>query len=63
MVVAAGSAIAARASAQTAATPAPVPPANPDFAQQARDSVQRNHDALAKFDIPMATEPAFQFKA
>ncbi len=51
------SAVAANALAQA-------PAAGPtDFAKQARDGVQRNADALAKFDIPFSTEPAFQFKA
>ncbi len=61
LVVAAttGSAIAARAlaaqaQAQTGAA---------DYAKLARDGVQRNGDTLAKFAIPMATEPPFRFKA
>jgi hypothetical protein len=29
----------------------------------ARQSHRENSDALAKFDIPMSLEPAFQFKA
>jgi hypothetical protein len=68
VIAAAGSAFAANAAAQSApTTPGPVtvtvPPATPDFAKQARDNVQSNAAALAKFAIPMATEPAFQFKA
>lgn len=39
----------------------PAPPAG-DATQQARDAWQRNAETLAKFEIPMATEPAFQFK-
>jgi hypothetical protein len=39
----------------------PAPPAG-DATQQARDAWQRNSETLAKFEIPMATEPAFQFK-
>ncbi|HEY4087386.1 MAG TPA: hypothetical protein VGM43_15685 [Bryobacteraceae bacterium] len=60
LVVAAGSVAAAAAFAQT-------PPSQPqgarDFAKEARDNVQHNGETLAKFGIPMATEPAFQFKA
>ncbi len=37
--------------------------ADTDFAKAARDSVQSNMDALAKFSLPISTEPAFQFKA
>jgi hypothetical protein len=55
VIAAAGSVVAVNASAQTA-------PAQ-DFAKQARDRVQANADTLAKFEIPMSTEPAFQFKA
>lgn len=58
LVVATGSLAAARALAQSAPQPTVA-----DFAQQARDNVQRNGDALAKFAIPMSVEPAFQFKA
>lgn len=43
------------ASAQTA-------PAQPDLAKATREQNQRAGDVLAKFDIPLATEPAFQFK-
>jgi hypothetical protein len=35
----------------------------PDFAKQAHDNLQRNADTLAKFALPISTEPAFQFKA
>jgi len=35
----------------------------PDFDSAARDSHKQNSEALAKFDIPMSLEPAFQFKA
>jgi hypothetical protein len=35
----------------------------PDFDGAARESHKQNSDALAKFDIPMSLEPAFQFKA
>jgi hypothetical protein len=40
------------------------PPATPqDELQAARDRVQANSAALATQEVPMATEPAFQFKA
>ena len=56
----AGSAVAATARAQSAAQGTT---AVPDFAKQAHDNLTRNADTLAKFAVPMATEPAFQFKA
>ena len=54
--VAAGS-LAGTAAAQTAS-----PPAATDLNQQARESNKRISDTLSKFEIPVATEPAFQFK-
>jgi hypothetical protein len=60
LVMAAGSVATATALAQT-------PPSQPqgarDFAKEARDNVQHNGETLARFGIPMAVEPAFQFKA
>jgi hypothetical protein len=41
-----------------AQTPAPADPL-----QAAKDRIKAISDALAKEQIPMATEPAFQFKA
>ena len=38
-------------------------PAAVDEVQAARDRIKANADALAKVELPMATEPAFQFKA
>ena len=38
------------------------PPAAPDDLQAARDRLQANARALSAAPIPMATEPAFQFK-
>lgn len=35
----------------------------PDFAKTIRDAQKRNSDTLSKFEVPIATEPAFQFKA
>lgn len=60
LVVAAGSAAAAKVLAQT---PASQPQGVRDFAKEAHDNVQRNGETLAQFGIPIATEPAFQFKA
>jgi hypothetical protein len=34
-----------------------------DLEKVIHDANQRNSEALAKFEIPIATEPAFQFKA
>jgi hypothetical protein len=41
-----------------AQTPAPADPL-----QAAKDRIKATSDALAKEQVPMATEPAFQFKA
>ena len=48
-----------------AQTPAAQTPAAPpeDLLQAARDRNQANARALAAEPVPMATEPAFQFKA
>jgi hypothetical protein len=60
MVAAAGSAVASKAFSQsTSRVGAPLP----DAAKQALDAVSRNADTLAKFPVPISTEPAFQFKA
>ncbi|MES1262172.1 MAG: hypothetical protein ABUS49_10585 [Acidobacteriota bacterium] len=55
--LAAGSALAVKSSAQTP------PAANADTAQAVREGNRRNSELLAKFDVPAATEPAFQFRA
>jgi hypothetical protein len=60
VVATAGSIAAVKALAQS--SPA-VPGAARDFGKEAHDAVQRNGEALTKFEIPMSTEPAFQFKA
>jgi hypothetical protein len=52
--------------AALAQTPATAPPAATpadDLLQAARDRNQANARALAAEPVPMATEPAFQFKA
>jgi hypothetical protein len=48
--------------------PAPPLPQNPppspdDELKAARDSIRQNSDQLAKFPLPMSTEPAAHFKA
>jgi hypothetical protein len=49
-------ALAAAQTEQPAAAPA-------SELQTARERLKANSDLLAKQDVPMATEPAFQFKA
>ena len=46
----------------TRALPAQAPPAD-DLDALARSQSRANSETLAKVKIPMATEPAFQFKA
>ncbi len=43
---------------------APSTPSSPDAElKAARDRLRENAEALARREIPMVTEPAFQFKA
>jgi hypothetical protein len=51
------------ATALSAQQTQPAPPAAPDDLQIARDRLKANAAALAATPLPMATEPAFQFKA
>ena len=52
------------ATALSAQQTPPTPPAAPDdLLQTARDRLKANAAALAAVPVPMATEPAFQFKA
>ena len=53
----------ALAQTPAAAPPAAAPPGTDDLLQAARDRNQANARALAAEPVPMATEPAFQFKA
>ncbi len=51
-----------------AQTPAPPVPQNPalspdDELKAARDAIRQNSEQLAKFPLPMSTEPAVHFKA
>ena len=34
-----------------------------DLNATAKEQIRKNSEILAKFDLPMSTEPAFQFKA
>lgn len=50
--------------AALAQTPNPPPPQNADDeVQAARSQIRQNAQQLAQFPLPMATEPATQFKA
>jgi hypothetical protein len=56
--------VSATAMAAQQPQPAPAPATAPDNdLKAARDRLQANAAALAGTPIPMATEPAFQFKA
>ena len=56
--------LAAALLAPAAAAQTPSPPQTPaDPVQAGRDRIKANGEILAKVDIPMTTEPAFQFKA
>ena len=41
----------------------PIPAAGSDLYNKAREGKRTAAEELAKFELPMATEPAFQFKA
>lgn len=47
----------------TSAALAQTPPTPQADLQTARDQVKANIAALAEIEVPMSTEPAFQFKA
>jgi hypothetical protein len=51
----------ARAAAQALAQTPETPP-NPDKLAAAREENRRSAENLAKFEIPMSTEPAFIFR-
>ncbi len=42
--------------------PSATPESEEELLKAGRESVRRNAEALAKYPLPMATEPAFQFK-
>jgi hypothetical protein len=50
-------------STSAAAHAAQAPGPTEDLSTAAAEQVRKNSEALAKFDLPMSTEPAFQFKA
>ena len=50
-------------SAPLVAAIAQAPATAQDLDNAARESHKQNSEALAKFEIPMSLEPAFQFKA
>jgi hypothetical protein len=52
VIAAAAGSTALKATAQSAPTP-----------QAATDKIRQNAETLEKFAVPIATEPAFQFKA
>ena len=62
-----GVAITAAAAAGIAAAQTPQAPARgpeqEDLAKSAREAVTHNAQQLAKYEVPIATEPAFQFRA
>jgi hypothetical protein len=51
------------ATALLAAAPMPAQTTSEDLVKAARDRLKSNVDALAAVEVPMETEPAFQFKA
>jgi hypothetical protein len=56
-------ALAAAAVAAPAQVPARQPSAGEDLLKTKRDQMRANAAAVADVEVPMATEPAFQFKA
>jgi hypothetical protein len=60
LALAGASAALGQSAAQTAAQP---PDANLDPVAKAREENRRSAANLAKFEIPMSTEPAFIFRA
>ena len=51
------------AALRAASAQAPAPAAHEDISAAAKEQVHKYSETLAKFDLPMSTEPAFQFKA
>jgi hypothetical protein len=64
MLALAGASALGNAAAQTPAQPVPASQgdAKPDAVAKAREDNRRSAEVLAKFEIPMATEPAFIFR-
>jgi len=57
----AAAALGSAAVVRVAGTQATAPPE--DINAAAKQQVHKHSETLAKFDLPMSTEPAFQFKA
>jgi len=58
-IAALGSAASLHAAGKQTLTPVP----SGDLHAAASEQVRKHSETLAKFDLPMSTEPAFQFKA
>ena len=56
-------AVAASSALLAQQTPLPLPQNPEEELNAARDQLRQNSAALAKFDLPMNTEPAVHFKA
>jgi hypothetical protein len=59
----AAAALSSAAALHAASTQAPAPAAPQDLNAAAKEQGRKYSETLAKFDLPMSTEPAFQFKA
>ncbi len=62
-LAASGAAAVAASGAAPLLAQTPAPPAPDDELKAARDRLKATGDTLAEQTVPMATEPAFQFKA
>ena len=58
-----GSAVVLGPAAAVHAAQAPAPAGPEHLNAAAKEQVRKYSETLAKFDLPMSTEPAFQFKA
>jgi hypothetical protein len=56
-------ALGSAAALHAASTQGPAPAAPQDLTAAAKEQRRKYSETLAKFDLPMSTEPAFQFKA
>ena len=62
LALAVASPVTSMVSAQNPPPATPPPDAKPDPAAAAREENRHSAETLAKFDIPMSTEPAFVFR-
>ena len=62
-VLGSAAALGPAAALHAASSQAPAPAAPEDVNAAAKEQVRKYSETLAKFDLPMSTEPAFQFKA